>query len=325
MAARTSISPQPAGAAQSSRVVSYDFSQPNRIPADQVHALESLHEDFARAVGLSLSAYLRAQVSIGSPRMEPVSFAEFSQKAARPLTTFVLRVRPQQSTAFLQLAHTALFPMLELLLGGDGKSTANVERELTEIENCIFSPVMSIVLQELKSAWSAISPLQFAIEDEGAGLQIMASIPPHAELLAIQLEMRVGESVGLLSLGLPYRPICAVLQDSFNGKAQASHDDSAKMRRLIQDARVAAEVRLNGPAMLLRDLLAIEAGDVLAFDHPLSKELELELNGTPKFKGHIVTVGNKRAFQVKRENPRHAVEATDVVYATGSTTPTEDH
>jgi flagellar motor switch protein FliM len=55
--------------------------------------------------------------------------------------------------------------------------------------------------------------------------------------------------------------------------------------------------------MLFRDLLHLEAGDVIAFDYPLGRELDLELNGIPKFKGHVVARGSKRGFQIKRELP----------------------
>jgi flagellar motor switch protein FliM len=68
-------------------------------------------------------------------------------------------------------------------------------------------------------------------------------------------------------------------------------------------AEVDANVCLNGPRMLFEDLLSMQAGDLIAFDCPLGQELDLELNGVPKFKGHLVARGGKRAFQIKHELP----------------------
>jgi flagellar motor switch protein FliM len=53
--------------------------------------------------------------------------------------------------------------------------------------------------------------------------------------------------------------------------------------------------------MLLKNLMSLEAGDVLSFDYPLAKEVDLHINGMHKFGGHIVAAGNKRAFQIKSE------------------------
>ena len=269
--------------------------------------MQSIHENFARVLGSSLSAYLRTFISIDGARIEQLSWAEFSRRAPRAVTAIALRMRPQEANLVLQLSHAALFPILEILLGGTGKSPANIDREITEIERSIFNPVLRMVVQELKSAWRAVSPIEFAIEDEAAARQVLASMPANQELLAIGLEVRTGEAAGVLNLGIPARPIQALLQESSPGKQESSAADCTKMLRLIQRAQLNADIRLNGPKMLLRDLLSIEPGDVVSFDHPLKKEVELELNGTSKFEGHIVAAGNKRAFQVKHSCQREAV------------------
>ncbi|HZH98539.1 MAG TPA: hypothetical protein VEX38_06170, partial [Fimbriimonadaceae bacterium] len=42
----------------------YDFRRPDKFSKDQLRTLQMLHETFARLAGSSLSAYLRAPVSI---------------------------------------------------------------------------------------------------------------------------------------------------------------------------------------------------------------------------------------------------------------------
>jgi flagellar motor switch protein FliM len=281
------------------------------MPAGQLRTMQSVHESFARALGSSLSAYLRNFVSISVTRIEQLSFAEFLRRGVRPLTTSALRMRPQEASAILQLSHAALFPILEILLGGTGKSPVNIDREITEIERSILNPVWRIVVQELKSAWHPVSPIEFALEDEAATRQLLASMPPNQELLTIGLQVQIFEATGVWNLGLPSRFIRALLQDSSISKPERPAEDCVKMLRLIQRAQINAEVRLNGPVMLFRDLLNIEPGDVLTFDHPLQKEVELDLNGMPRFKGHIVAAGNKRAFQVKRECQREPVRPNE--------------
>lgn len=301
MAARTPVHPESSTAPSRECAVPYDFRQPDRVPAAQLRAIRSIHRDFARGLGGSLSAYLRTLVAIGAARIEQLSFVEFSRRAAQPFTSFALRMRrPQEACALLQLSHAALFPMLEILLGGSGKSPVTIDRDITEIERIVFSPILRILVQELKLAWHALSPVEFVLEGDDAARQLISSLPADHELLAIQLEVKVGEITGALNLGLPSRVLRAVLQTAGPSQPELPPDDPSRILRLIERAQLGADVRLNGPKMLFGDLLSIEPGDVLTFDHLLGKEVELELNGTSKFKGHIVAAGNKRAFQVKR-------------------------
>ncbi|MCX6625186.1 MAG: flagellar motor switch protein FliM, partial [Acidobacteria bacterium] len=44
----------------SKRAQPYDFRRPDRIAKDQLRAIHLLHENFARSLASSLSAYLRA-------------------------------------------------------------------------------------------------------------------------------------------------------------------------------------------------------------------------------------------------------------------------
>ena len=46
------------------RAQPYDFRRPDRIAKDQLRAIHVLHENFARSLASSLSAYLRAYVAV---------------------------------------------------------------------------------------------------------------------------------------------------------------------------------------------------------------------------------------------------------------------
>lgn len=300
MAARTPVYPASSITPSQDKVVPYDFRQPDRIPAGQLRFLRSIHQDLARGLSGSLSAYLRTVISIGVAQIDQLSFGEFSRRPAQPVSSFSLRMRAQEARAILQISHFALFPMLEILLGGSGKSPVAIERDITEIERIVFNPILRIFVQESKLAWQAFSPVEFAVDGDETSRQYISSLPAAHELLAVALEIKVGEIAGILNIGLPARAIRALLEAVAPPQPELPPEDPSKILRLIQHAQLNAGVRLNGPKMLLRDLLNIESGDVLKFDHPLSREVDLELNGTSKFHGHIVASAHKRAFQVKR-------------------------
>src|ERR1700704_1055189 len=62
----------------------YDFRRPDRIAKDQLRAIHLLHENFARSLASSLSAYLRAYVAVSLVSVEQLAFMEFTQTLSSP-------------------------------------------------------------------------------------------------------------------------------------------------------------------------------------------------------------------------------------------------
>src|SRR5512140_3305823 len=96
----------------------YDFRRPDRIAKDQLRAIHLLHENFARTLGSSLSAYLRAYVIVNLVSVEQLSFLEFSQCLPSPTCLVSLSMRPFDGNAVLELNPALVFPIVEMLLGG---------------------------------------------------------------------------------------------------------------------------------------------------------------------------------------------------------------
>src|SRR5579863_149648 len=115
------------------KAVAYDFRRPDRIAKDQLRSIHLLHENFARNLASSLSGYLRAYVAVNLVSVEQLSFQEFTQILPSPTSLIALGMKPYDGNAVLEINPTLVFPILEMLLGGSGK-TVKIVREVTEIE-----------------------------------------------------------------------------------------------------------------------------------------------------------------------------------------------
>jgi flagellar motor switch protein FliM len=89
-------------------------------------------------------------------------------------------------------------------------------------------------------------------------------------------------------------------------RGRSSEADQARLLGLIKPALLDLDVRLRGPTLTLSDLLSLDSGDVLPFDFPVARLLDCLTNGSFKFRGQVVSIGNKRAFLVE-EPPSGAV------------------
>jgi flagellar motor switch protein FliM len=281
---------------------SYDFRRPDRIAKDQLRAIHLLHENFARSLASSLSAYLRAYVAVNLVSVEQLAFIEFAQMLPSPTSLVTLGMKPYDGSAVLELNPSLVFPVLEMLLGGTGQTAQKPDREITEIEQSILDGLLRIILNDLRTAWGAVANIEFSIDSHETEPALLQMLAPNEAVVAISMEIRIGEMTGIMNLGIPSITI-KMLRQKFDQqwsvrKTRATEEDHARVFRLLQAASINAESVLKGPRLPVSHLLDLKDGDVIAFDYPLERPLDLLLNGENKFRGEVVITGRKRAFQV---------------------------
>ncbi len=290
------------GQDEAAKALAYDFRRPDRIAKDQLRALHLLHENFARNLASSLSAFLRAYVAVNLISVEQLAFMEFAQVLPSPTSMVALSMKPYDGNALLELNPALVFPILEMLLGGSGQGTLRPEREITEIEQSILDGLLRVILNDLRAAWQSVAGIEFSIESHETEPQLLQILAPNEAVVAISMEIRIGEMAGIMNLGIPSITV-KMLRQKFDQqwsvrKTRASDEEHARTLRILQPAMVRAESSLTGPTLSVASLMELKEGDVLAFDFPLEQPMDFTLNGSLKYRGEIISVGRKRAFQV---------------------------
>jgi flagellar motor switch protein FliM len=126
-------------------------------------------------------------------------------------------------------------------------------------------------------------------------------------VVAIGIEIRIADLVGMLNLALP-SIVIKVMRHKFDHqwlmrKPMAGTAGQNRMLGLLRGASVTLETRLEGQTLKVRDLLALRAGHLLAFDHPVARPLELQVNGAGRFIGQVVSTGRRRAYLIEGLKP----------------------
>src|SRR5712691_8934829 len=257
----------------SKRAQAYDFRRPDRIARDQLRSIHLLHENFARSLASSLSAYLRAYVTVNLVSVEQLSFIEFTQCLPTPTCMIALGMRPYDGNAVLEINPSLVFPILEMLLGGSGKVATKITREITEIEQSILDSLLRIILQDLRASWHAVATMDFSVESHETEPQLLQILAPNEAVVAISVEVRIGDTAGMMNIGIP-SIIVKMLRHKFDQqwsvrKTEATEEEHARVLRLIRPATIHLDARLQGPTLGVRTLLDLAEGDILAFDYPV--------------------------------------------------------
>jgi len=285
------------------KAAAFDFRRPDRIAKSQLRAIHVLHDNFVRNLSSSLSAYLRSYLIINLVSVEQLSYAEFLECLPSPTCIIALGLRPYDGNAVLEMNSSLIFPILEILLGGNGKTLINLQREITEIEQSLLDGLFRIILRDLRESWKGITTIDFSIEPMETEPQFLQILAPSEAVVTIAVEIRIGDSVGMMNIAMP-SIIIKMMRQKFDTqwsvrKTESTDQEQTRMLDLIRDSNVVLEARLEGPTILMEDLIRLEQGDILSFDYPLRNPLECNINGKKKFLGRMVSSGHKLAFEVQ--------------------------
>ncbi len=280
----------------------FDFRRPDRIPKSQVRAIHLLHDTFVRNLVSSLSAYLRSYLTVNLVSVEQLSYAEFLDGLPSPTCMISLGLSPYDGNGVLELNPSLVFPILEMLLGGTGKSSTTIQRDVTEIEQKLLDGLFRIILNDLREAWKGVTVVDFTIESMETEPQLLHILAPNEAVVSIGIEIRIGDTVGMMNIAMP-SIVIKMMRQKFDQqwsvrKTHASVSEQARVLRFLRDGLITTEACLEGPTLSIEELLGLTEGHLLVFDYPVDRPIELLVNGVHKFTAQVVSTGKKRACQI---------------------------
>jgi flagellar motor switch protein FliM len=286
------------------RVANYDFHRADRISQDQIRSLHLLYDYFGRNFASSLSAYLRAFVDVNLISIDQVPYSDFLKLLPDPTLFSSLGMRPLESNVALELNPSVVFPMIDMLLGGPGNTPLG-ERSLTEIELNIIEGVVKLAMRDLKEAWRPIMDIEFYLDGMGSKPQMFQIVAPGETVVAVGLEIKVGENSGMMNLCVPSRMLKTNrhrFAQQWNIRRQkVLGSDAEKILGLLQPASIALSSELRDTSLSVEDLLKISVGDVIQLTRRVGDPILLCVAGVAKFQGRMIARRGKKAFEISRE------------------------
>ena len=266
-AARASV-PQPGTIPAKARVEMYNFSSAGQISTDQLRAISMLNDLFARNLTHNLSASLRARFQVNLVSAEQIAFNDFLLRIPEISYVASVRLEPLGALSVLQLEMSLAPPVIDLLLGGEGKEGAL--RELTDIEESILGSVVEIICRELTAAWQPVG-MSFNLDRRQMLTQVARIISVNEKTLCLSFEIRMPHSSGLLNLAFPAVVSNAILRRltvDFGRTNRHPAETQARMEERARRIRFGTVLQLPRVAIPARSLEELAPGSVLRFDLP---------------------------------------------------------
>jgi flagellar motor switch protein FliM len=297
-AARTSA-PEPGRTEVRARVVPYNFSSAGQISTDQLRAISMLNDLFARNLTHNLAAWLRTRFQVNLVSAEQIPFQEFLLRIPEISYAASVRLEPLGALSVLQLDLALAPPIIDLLLGGDGREGSL--RELTDIEEAILGSVAEIICRELTSAWQPVS-LSFNFERRQMQTQVARIMSVNEKTLCLSFEIRMPHSSGLLNLAFPAvvaNTILRRLTSDWGRRRHHAPETRTRMEASVSRIRFGGALQLPPVRVPATAIERLEPGIILRFDLPANTLPEWRVGGQVLAKAQAIRRGVHRAARIE--------------------------
>src|SRR5579863_1307965 len=282
------------------RVVPYSFSSAGQISNDQLRAISMLNDMFARNLTHNLSAWLRSRLQVNLVSAEQIPFNDFLLRIPEISYVASVRLEPLGALSVLQLDLALAPPIIDLLLGGEGRE--GPLRELTDIEEAILASVVEIICRELTVAWQPVC-LSFNFERRQMQTQVARVISVNEKTLCLSFEIRMAHSSGLLNLAFPAVVANTILRRLTSDWGRRSHhpgETRSRVEAAVRRIRFGCSLQLPTVPLAVSALEQIKPGDVLRFDVGAAAPAEWRVAGLPILQARAMRRGERRAARVER-------------------------
>ncbi len=279
----------------------YDFTSQDRIVRGRLPTLEMINERFARLFRISLFNFLRRspEISVGSVQM--LKFGEYVHSLFMPANMNLVKIRPLRGTALFVFDPKLVFTLVESFFGGTGRFAAKIEgRDFTPTERRVVQMVLVQIFTDLKEAWTPVLEVDFEYQGSEVNPHFANIVSPSEVVVATVFHVELEGGGGDLHVTFPYSMI-EPIKDLLDAGMQSDRTERDSrwenaLREEILTTPVELRATLVDTDVSYRDLLEMQAGDVIPIDMP--ELLMARVEDVPVFRGRFGVSQGKQALKV---------------------------
>ncbi len=290
----------------SAEAVRFDFANQDRIIRGRMPTLEILNDYLSRLFRNTISMALRKVIDFSPRGIQMMKFGEFIRALPVPCSLHVYKMDPLRGHALLVLDPKLVFTLVDIFLGGSGKTSFRVEgREFTAVESRLIYKVVNMILVDLEKAWNTIHPLTVNYVRSEINPQFVSIVSPSDLVITIPFGLELDQFTGLVTLVIPYstiEPIKAKLYSGF--QSDQLEVDKNWMQRFadhLKNSEVEVTVEFSRSQIMAHELMKLKEGDILPLGKGIEESLMAKVQGVPKFFGKGGIYGANKAFQIEEK------------------------
>ena len=279
-------------------IVSCNFRSAGRLSNDSVRHLRTMHDTFARNVSHSLDLFLGSPFEIKLLNVEQIGSREFVASIAPGSYLVPFTLMPLQSRVIAKFDSALLFPLLDLLLGGNGDPLDDV-RELTDIDEELIRSVTELIGVQLERTWRAcevnVMPSP-SLKPAVVGQLFLT----EERTVALNFEITLARTTANMRIVLPMAFCNALVRSTHPEVTPLGREDGGPLplRERVLDCEMLVAAELAGLAMSVGELIAMQPGTVLDLHTPVETPVRLNIQQYPLFNVTPVRRSGRKSAQL---------------------------
>jgi flagellar motor switch protein FliM len=291
---------------ESLEIKKYDFKRPERVSKDQMRALQTLHEAFARNFGAQLSGYLRMIVEARISSCEQMTYGEFIAGLPNPTSFNLIKPNPLDGEFCLEISPLIIYPIIDRLLGGSNDELFIPQRPQTAIEMRLVRKIIDRAMTSLQEAWAGVVALDFEIGEMESNPQLVQIVPPNEVVVVICFELKMANRAGTLNLCIPYKVIEPLMEDLSaqswftSGQLSQTPETRQDIEHQLHRAVVDVSAILAETSITLGDLKSLSLGDLIVTETSSASPAVVCVGNEKKILANLGQFKGSRALKIKR-------------------------
>ncbi len=283
------------------RVKKYDFTNPIVLSDADLTQLRTKCEQFVYYLGGHLSMFLRTEFNLELESLDADVYSSFASSIPSPSCVTLFKIQELNGVGLLDVNSHLSATVVDRILGGRG-STNPEERGLTDIEKALVEDFNMIILEEWCKQWDSIKKLTAGIIGTETTGKFLQTSPPDAMMLVLGMEASFGDVSGPIRVAVPYYTLEPVLSSILSATASSKKDAKPtkppKWHEVYDFIPVEVSAEWDAFELTVRDLLNIEANDVIELDPEIISKTKIRIENRTCFVGEVGLDGDRVAYQV---------------------------
>ena len=265
--------------------------------------LEIVFDRLVRLMTTSLRNFTSDNVEVSLDNMSTIRFGDYLNSIPLPAMISVFKAEEWDNFGLMTVGSNLIYSIVDVLLGGRGSSATRIEgRPYTTIESNLVKRMMEVILDDMVTAFSPLSPVKFELERLETNPRFAAISRPANAAILIRLRIDMEDRGGKIEVLLPYstlEPIRELLLQGFMGE-KFGRDNiwESHLSTEIWSTKIDIDVVLDELKLPLNRLMNLKVGETVMLHCGPQDKVTLRSGGIPLVKGAMGRSGDQVAIQV---------------------------
>ncbi|WP_367281101.1 flagellar motor switch protein FliM [Sneathiella sp.] len=273
---------------------------------ERLPMLEVVFDRLVRMMTTSLRNFTSDNVEVSLDNITSIRFGDYLNSIPLPAILSVFRAEEWDNFGLIMVESSLIYSIVDVLLGGRrGTAAMRIEgRPYTTIERNLVERMISVVLNDMTSAFEPLSPVTFRHERIETNPRFATIARPANAAILIKLRIDMEDRGGRIEMLLPYatlEPVRELLLQMFMGEKFGR--DSIWENHLATElwsTEVDIQAVLDEKKMSLDEVLNLGIGDTVMFNASPDSPTILRCGGISMVSGKMGRSGQNIAVKVDK-------------------------